>query len=126
MRLIERIAGRISESSRAKKMAQFMELVRPQASEILLDVGVNATEYSENDNYLERNYPWPQQVTALGVGEDFTEFNRRYPLIKTVNGDGTSSWPFRVVRIWHHRTDSRVLCKLFLAFSRIHEAASLR
>jgi len=89
MRVVERVAGRVSAASREHKMQQFLQAVQPQSGETLLDVGVNTTEYSDNDNYLERHYPWPAQITALGFEVDFSEFNRRYPAVRTVNGDGT-------------------------------------
>ncbi len=86
---LESLANHLSLGSRQRKWDQFLRLVKPQSGESLLDVGVNTTEYSDHDNFLERNYPWPAQITALGIGADFSEFNRRYPTVRTVNGDGT-------------------------------------
>jgi ubiquinone/menaquinone biosynthesis C-methylase UbiE len=83
------LADAVSTHSRARKWQQFMEWAHPSDEDTVLDVGVNTTEYSETDNHLERHYPYPHRVTALGVGADFESFRKRYPLVKTVVGDGT-------------------------------------
>lgn len=67
-----------------------MEWAAPTATDTILDVGVNTTEYSPSDNYLERHYPYPQNVTALGLDGDFAAFQKRYPAVRTVTGDGTA------------------------------------
>jgi ubiquinone/menaquinone biosynthesis C-methylase UbiE len=61
----------------------------PSPEEKLIDVGVNATEYSESDNFLERHYAHPEMITAVGVASDLSEFMGRYPLVTVVTGDGT-------------------------------------
>jgi hypothetical protein len=90
MSLIETIAYRISASSRAKKFSQFLTLMAPQPHESIVDVGVNTTEYSDTDNYLEKFYQHPEKITAVGMGSDteVASFRARYPLVTTVAGDG--------------------------------------
>lgn len=83
-----RFADAISAKSRLQKWQQFLALMRPQPDETILDIGVNTTEYSAADNYLERRYQYPEKISAVGVGEDFTEFNRRYPAVRTFSSDG--------------------------------------
>jgi SAM-dependent methyltransferase len=85
--LIEKIAYSISARSREKKFDQFLRIVAPQPHETLLDVGVNTEEYSATDNYLEKFYSYPENITAIGFG-DFSRFRERYPKIKTLEGDG--------------------------------------
>lgn len=89
MSLVETLASAISTKSRAHKWAQFLALMTPGPDDRLIDVGVNTTEYSEADNYLERHYAHPERITAVGVDTDFTEFKRRYPAVTTVTSDGT-------------------------------------
>lgn len=48
----------------------------------ILDVGVADREYSPQDNFLEKNYPFPSNITALSV-QELKEFPERYPEIKT-------------------------------------------
>ena len=85
--LIEKIAYSISAKSRAKKFSQFLTLTTPTAEETIVDVGVNTTEYSATDNYLEKFYPHPEKITAVGLG-DLTAFKERYPLVTAIEGDG--------------------------------------
>lgn len=90
--LIEKIAYSISAKSRAKKFSQFLTLQAPKEDETIVDVGVNTTEYSTTDNYLEKFYPHPEKITAVGLGtdDDFIQFRKRYPQVTTVSGDGRS------------------------------------
>jgi SAM-dependent methyltransferase len=84
---IEKIAYSISAKSRERKYRQFLGLIAPQANETILDVGANVTEYSETDNFLERHYAHPENITVLGVG-DISPIKERYPSITVVSGDG--------------------------------------
>jgi hypothetical protein len=88
-RIVTAIADQISARSRAAKWQQFLEWASPSPEATVLDVGVNTTEYSPSDNYLERHYPYPHKVTAVGLEDDFSGFNARYPAVKTLTGDGT-------------------------------------
>ncbi len=87
MSIIERIAYSISAESRKKKFTQFLTLISPKPEETIVDVGVNTTEYSDTDNYLEKFYPHPEKITVVGLG-DFTAFKERYPLVTSLSGDG--------------------------------------
>ncbi len=85
--VMEKFAYSISARSRKKKFDQFLRFVAPQPHETLVDVGVNTEEYSATDNYLEKFYSYPENITAVGIG-DFSLFRERYPKIKTLEGDG--------------------------------------
>lgn len=86
---VETIANAVSKHSRSQKWTQFLALMTPGPDDRLIDVGVNTVEYSEADNYLERHYPHPERITAVGVETDFSEFKQRYPKVTTVTSDGT-------------------------------------
>ena len=88
-RLTETLADNISKRSRTKKWTQFLVLMTPGPTDRIIDVGVNTLEYSESDNFLERHYVHPENITAVGVETDFTEFTRRYPAVTTISSDGT-------------------------------------
>jgi SAM-dependent methyltransferase len=89
-----RLADAISLRSRRRKLALFMELMAPDATTTVLDVGVD--EVSSGDaggesgctthNFLEERYPWPERLTALGL-HDGHRFRERYPRIAYVQGD---------------------------------------
>lgn len=83
----ESIAYAISARSRQKKYAQFLALAKPQANTTILDIGVNAEEYSATDNFLEKQYPYPQNITVVAT-DNLETFTQRYPHIKSVQADG--------------------------------------
>lgn len=81
------VASKISERNRKKKFLAFLEYFNPKLNETILDVGFSDKEYSKADNYLEKHYMFPDQITALGVDEPF-EFIKRYPKVKAIKYDG--------------------------------------
>lgn len=86
------LANYISKMNRTRKYELFLKTFTPISTTTILDVGFNNEEHSPIDNFLERNYSHPQNITALGIeGSDL--FNERYPLVKTVMYDG-SYYPF--------------------------------
>lgn len=86
---LETLAYRISARSRARKYAQFLTLMQPAPTDTLLDVGVNAREYSATDNFLEKHYPYPANITVVST-DDLAAFRARYPHITAVTADGRS------------------------------------
>ena len=73
-------------------MSLFMELMRPSPETVVLDVGVDDLGYGEagewaTANFFEEHYPWPAQVTAVGLHEG-RRFRRRYPTVGFVQADG--------------------------------------
>ena len=90
-----RIADAISLRSRRRKLALFLELMRPTSETTVLDVGVDEVSLGDpggeggctTHNVLEEGYPWPDRITALGL-HDGARFRERYPGIPYVQGDG--------------------------------------
>ncbi|MFZ1655049.1 MAG: methyltransferase domain-containing protein [Candidatus Moraniibacteriota bacterium] len=89
MNVVEALANTVSKRSRTHKWSQFLALMTPGPADQIIDVGVNTVEYSESDNYLERHYASPRNITAVGIETDFTAFKLRYPDVKTITSDGT-------------------------------------
>jgi hypothetical protein len=85
---LERLANSVSEKSRSRKWEQFLALMSPLSYETIVDIGVNTTEYSNVDNYLERKYLYPDKISAVAVGEDLAEFKKRYPRVNIFSSDG--------------------------------------
>ena len=89
-----RLADAISIRSRRRKLALFLDEMRPDAATTVLDVGVDEVSLGEaggqsgctTHNFLEERYPWPERLTALGL-HDGARFRRRYPQIAYVQGD---------------------------------------
>ncbi len=58
----------------------------------MLDVGAADAGYGEPDdfatyNFLEEFYPWPERITAVGLGAG-TVFQERYPETRYIEADG--------------------------------------
>lgn len=58
---------KISGYNRRRKWKIFLEIIKPSSKTTILDVGFSENEYSETDNFLEKNYHYPQNITALGI-----------------------------------------------------------
>ena len=88
-----RLTDAISLRSRRRKLALFMETIRPTPETTVLDVGADELGFGEDEgagcgtlNFFEEHYPWPERITALGLhpGE---RFRARYPAVTYVQGD---------------------------------------
>lgn len=53
----------------------------------ILDIGFSDQEYSATDNFLEKNYTYPEKITALGVDEPI-QFKKHYPMVKAIKYPG--------------------------------------
>ena len=84
------IADRVSAFNRARKYFSRVVPITPALS--VLDVGFSDKEFSGGANYLEKHYPYPERITALGI-EEPVEFRVRYPTVKVVRYDG-GRFPF--------------------------------
>jgi SAM-dependent methyltransferase len=85
------LADSISLRSRRRKFGLFMETVAPTAATTVLDLGADDSSFGQQGgcatlNFFEELYPWPEQVTALGLtaGE---RFRASFPQIRYVQGD---------------------------------------
>ncbi|MBO3460918.1 class I SAM-dependent methyltransferase [Aetokthonos hydrillicola Thurmond2011] len=103
-------AYKISGWNRQRKWKLFLAEVQPTANTTVLDLGFSEQEYSDTDNFLEKHYPYEEQITALCIeipdiylssrkDSDFkvpeeailrkkNESSERYPHLKIVNYDG--------------------------------------
>lgn len=81
------LATQISAKNRKQKYDLFLRKIKPLKEDRILDIGVNNIEYSYVDNFLEKNYPYLSQITALGI-DDNAAFKERYPEVKSIIYDG--------------------------------------
>jgi SAM-dependent methyltransferase len=87
------LARRISLGSRRRKFRLFMDAFHPDAETSIVDVGVVDSGFGEGGgaasthNFLEALYPWPAQITAVGLGE-LPNFQRAFPEVRCVRADG--------------------------------------
>ena len=85
-------AETISRHNRSRKYNLFLKEIKPTEDETILDVGFANIEYSGVDNFLEKNYPYPANITALGT-EDYDLFKQRYPEVAVFRYEGVT-FPF--------------------------------
>lgn len=93
MNFIDKFAYRLSKSNREYKWELFKSNFTFDDKTKILDVGYTNKEFSDHDNYLEKSFPFPQNITALGI-EDPGEFSKRYPEV-TVIEYGGNDFPFK-------------------------------
>jgi hypothetical protein len=86
------LAYKISAVNRNRKWDIFLREICPNPELHVLDVGFSENEYSPTDNYIEKYYPYPEMLTALGVNTP-NMFKERYPKIKAFQYDG-NVFPF--------------------------------
>ncbi|MDR0714064.1 MAG: hypothetical protein LBF89_07400 [Bacteroidales bacterium] len=80
-------AESISLNNRKRKYDLFIRQLQPTSDNKILDVGFSNEEWLSGDNYLEKHYPYPHRITALGVCA-FDLFQKRYPQVTAVRYDG--------------------------------------
>ena len=85
--MIKSLKYALMKKSREKKYQQFLLSTKPSKESNLLDVGVSDQEYSPVDNYLEKRYLYPKNITALSINT-LNKFRKRYPQIKSVSYQG--------------------------------------
>lgn len=87
------LAQKISKFNRERKYQKFLSIFNPNSATTILDVGFTDTEFNSTDNFLEKQYRYPENITALGINKP-RNFCRRYPKIKVVIYNG-KDFPFR-------------------------------
>ena len=81
-----RLVDAVSLRSRRRKLRLFLDEIRPTAATTVLDVGADEVGFGANGgqsgcgthNFFEELYPWPAQLTALGL-HDGAGFRGHYP-----------------------------------------------
>jgi SAM-dependent methyltransferase len=89
-----KLVDAVSLRSRRRKLRLFVDELRPTPATTILDVGADDVGFGDEGgqsccgthNFFEELYPWPGQITALGLHEG-SGFRRRYPDIPYVQGD---------------------------------------
>ncbi len=81
-------ADRLSNANRLRKWELVQREIGITPNMTVSDVGFSDEEFHPMDNCLEKLYPHPENITALGI-DQARQFKQRYPLVKTVRYDGT-------------------------------------
>lgn len=88
MSLLTSFIHTVSQKNREKKFELFLKHLAPNKNTKILDIGVTDKEYSPGDNYLEKHYAYPENITAV-TNEPLFEFPNHYPNILLVQADAT-------------------------------------
>jgi hypothetical protein len=83
-----RLTAGLTRRSRMVRFQRFMSEMRPTAVSRILDVGVTDTAW-RSGNFIEPNYPWPSQITAVSI-DPVPTFQRHHPDVTLVIADGKS------------------------------------
>ena len=87
------LAARASLRNRRRKLALFLEAMRPGPETRVVDVGVGDTPFgtepgvAATHNFFEALYPWPAQITAVS-DVPLPNFAQAFPSISTVVANG--------------------------------------
>ncbi len=73
------LGERLTIAARDRIYDDFIRCCRPAADDTILDVGVSDV-VNDAANLLERKYPHPGRITALGLGEG-TDFQKAFPAV---------------------------------------------
>ena len=86
-------AYKISSYNRTRKWRIFLKEIQPTPAMRILDVGFTEKEYSNTYNFIEKHYPYPEMLTALGIDTPIN-FKTRYPKVTKIQYNG-ENFPFK-------------------------------
>ena len=86
------LGERLTIAARDRMYDDFIRHCRPGSDETILDVGVSDV-VNDAANLLERKYPHPERITALGLGEG-TDFCAAFPAVAYRRIAANRSLPF--------------------------------
>jgi len=89
------LAARASLWNRRRKLALFLEELRPGPETTIVDVGVGDTGFDTepgvalSHNFFEAMYPWPERITAVS-DVPLPNFAQEFPEVAPVTASGTN------------------------------------
>ena len=85
--MLDKAATRYGLASRERKWELYRRAFPPSEGERVLDVGVSRFDDLPGENYFLRRYPFPSQLTAVGIS-DLSGLRSRYPEVELIEADG--------------------------------------
>jgi SAM-dependent methyltransferase len=88
------LAARVSLWNRRRKLARFLDELRPGPKTTVVDVGVGDTGFDTepgvalSHNFFEALYPWPERITAVS-DVPLPNFAQEFPSVSCVTASGT-------------------------------------
>ena len=92
-----RFTNKITIYYRKKKFNIFMQKIKPDPDEKILDIGVDiGGNLERGNNFFEILYPYSENITAIGYGNKrgYEKFKENFPKINLLIGDG-KDLPFK-------------------------------
>jgi hypothetical protein len=86
------LGERLTIAARDRIYDDFMRYCRPAPDDTVLDIGVSDV-VNDAANMLERKYPYPDRITALGLGEG-AEFRAAFPQTAYIRIEPNQRLPF--------------------------------
>lgn len=80
------LVAKISYQARKSMFASLMRMAEPNETTTVLDVGVTC-DRREDSNFFEKLYPYPSQLTAVGL-EDAFFLEKEFPGLTYIKADG--------------------------------------
>ncbi len=84
---LDDLAVRYGREIREAKWRLYSQFFPPRRGERVLDVGVSHLDHLANENYFLKRYPYPEQLTGVGV-TDLSKLPETYPGVTFVTADG--------------------------------------
>lgn len=91
--IISSIATKLGINVRDKMVNFFMSLMDDMSCALIVDLGVTS-ELDSSANYLEQVYPYPSNITCLGI-EDFPDIIEKYPGVSFLKVIPGQKLPFK-------------------------------
>lgn len=87
--------SRLSNSSRARKLSLFNEMMKPTHQTKVLEIGAQLNPDTDMEPQLIHTYPWKANICAVNISaEHISAIKRRYPEIEAVVCDACRlPWP---------------------------------
>jgi SAM-dependent methyltransferase len=91
--VLDELAARASLWNRRRKLALFLDAIRPGPETRIVDVGAGDTPFgtepgvAATHNFFEALYPWPERITAVS-DVPLPHFAQAFPSVRTVVANG--------------------------------------
>jgi ubiquinone/menaquinone biosynthesis C-methylase UbiE len=83
------LAVKIASRVREEMFEKFLDVLTPQESDQVLDIGATSDQSYESSNYFEALYPWKHRITAAGLDDAFF-LEKQFPGVTYALADATA------------------------------------
>jgi hypothetical protein len=88
------LASKLSVRFREKMFNKFMENLKPDAEQTILDIGVTSDDSYQESNYFEKIYPYKDRIVCVGT-EDGSHLEQKYSGIRFIQIRPHEPLPFK-------------------------------